>query len=415
VGESVRQTMDDLLEQVVLVAQDIDAQASYEMFCSCAEGYNFGAAHKQSVVQAIVAASLVEFTTRQMDEHLSQMARDGIISVRGAEICFLSEYTYHQMCHSLTYKQLDERLTGLEGDFHMILDRSMPDGSYEDACRMLREILNHREFMLRHKKIVSEPVRAQLLNAYTAEPYKEATLDNNGTRIPLRTLVRVLGNETFLTDDDVEFGIEAALKSVASVGNVAVSVAHADLYLGLIAGPNDGAELDTVARGPRGTTTQQRLRTTIPQELSNLTVCFPICLEALDADGIGRPWHWTLAWIPFDRLCVGQVNYCDTYGSADMRRDHIPNGIVKKLAECINEHSNTAQVQTHDSLTQEPPIVCHFGERQHESECGVCVVEGVRQLALGQSVGCCQPPRGQARADLAACLLGVEGVEYIIP
>ena len=62
-----------------------------------------------------------------------------------------------------------------------------------------------------------------------------------------------------------------------------------------------------------------------------------------------------------------------------------------------------------------PPLVCHFGERQHESECGVCVVEGVRQLALGQSVSRCQPPRGQARANLAACLLGVEGVEYIIP
>eukprot|EP01047_Picozoa_sp_COSAG01_P058855 COSAG01_NODE_6991_length_3401_cov_3.070000_2_plen_80_part_00 len=46
------------------------------------------------------------------------------------------------------------------------------------------------------------------------------------------------------------------------------------------------------------------------------------------------------------------------------RRDHFPNGIVKKLAECINEHSNTAHVQMHDSLTQEPPIVCHFGERQ---------------------------------------------------
>ena len=217
----------------------------------------------------------------------------------------------------------------------------------------------------------------------------------------------MLGNETFLTEDDVDAGIKAVLDSVQLPHPVVV--AHADIYLGMIAGHNAGHELDTDVRGPTGTLTHERLRTTIPPDITGKTIAFPICLETLpvfdDAGNVvheAHPWHWTLGWVQcVTVLNFGEVQYCDTYGSDNVRRGNIPASLVNRIVECLQYHSSTAHVRTRESPT------CHFGgQMQHESECGVCVIEGVRRLALGQSVSGDQPPRGQARADLAARLLG---------
>ena len=63
------------------------------------------------------------------------------------------------------------------------------------ACDLI-----HPRALQRHSALVDASVREQVHAAFATQPFQRATV--NG--VPLQTLVRVLGNETFLTEDDVD-------------------------------------------------------------------------------------------------------------------------------------------------------------------------------------------------------------------